>query len=232
MKKLLVLLTSVAASTSIFGQQPSTEPLTTGVDAVTPKLIANPPIGKVAFVCQSMLGKNPFLYVLNHKGTLARISKGSSPDFSSDGKKLIYSNVDGGITTRDLMTNASAPLITGVFAGRLSPNSKRLLSASFNHLTQNSLLEIVDIKTGTKTTLLSEEGGGLLSSPAWSPNGNEILFTSGRGMLVPFSEGFQIWSMNADGKSSVNMSNNGEGCNNAVWSPDGSRVAWTAKPLN
>ncbi|MEN8152646.1 MAG: DUF5050 domain-containing protein [Acidobacteriota bacterium] len=61
------------------------------------------------------------------------------------------------------------------------------------------------------------------SSPCWSPNGNEIAFTSQRGGTP------QIYVMNSDGTNVRRVTYEGTYHDNPAWSPDGSRIAYVSR---
>ena len=58
--------------------------------------------------------------------------------------------------------------------------------------------------------------------PAWSPSGDQIAFHSDR------SGDFDIWVMNADGSSLVNLTNHPGDDRYPAWSPDGTTVAFAS----
>jgi Tol biopolymer transport system component len=64
-------------------------------------------------------------------------------------------------------------------------------------------------------------------SPAWSPTGRQIAFTSDR--ANPGSGEFEIYVMNLDGSGLFQLTNDASGYGKAdlVWSPDGKWIAYT-----
>jgi len=58
--------------------------------------------------------------------------------------------------------------------------------------------------------------------PAWSPDGDQIAFHTDR------SGDFDIWAMNADGSSPVNLTNHPAVDKFPAWSPDGATIAFTS----
>ena len=61
------------------------------------------------------------------------------------------------------------------------------------------------------------------SSPAWSPDGSKIAFTS-----IRFSNDYDIYVMNQDGTGVTNLTNTGTAIDEvgASWSPDGTKIAY------
>ena len=77
---------------------------------------------------------------------------------------------------------------------------------------------------GTGEQKLSGDGDG---SPAWSPDGSQILFNSVR------SGSNQLWLMQADGQSPQNLTNADEFSHGeAVWSPDGAEIVFDRGGVN
>jgi Tol biopolymer transport system component len=77
---------------------------------------------------------------------------------------------------------------------------------------------------GTGEQKLSGDGD---SSPAWSPDGTQILFNSVR------SGSNQLWLMQADGQSPQNLTNADEVSHgDAVWSPDGEEIVFDRGGVN
>ena len=74
---------------------------------------------------------------------------------------------------------------------------------------------------GTGKRRLTQEGKHNFS-PAWSPDGRKIAFTSDR------SSSFQIWVMKADGTNPRQLTTEGEN-DGPTWSPDGKRLAFGSK---
>jgi hypothetical protein len=66
---------------------------------------------------------------------------------------------------------------------------------------------------------------GLDASPAWSPNGTKIAFASRR------TGRWQIFLMNEDGTSQVNISNSSANDTLPAWSFSGANIAFTRAPL-
>src|SRR5216117_1854859 len=66
--------------------------------------------------------------------------------------------------------------------------------------------------------LTNNPGGD--DTPAWSPDGTRIAFTSAR------DGNWEIYVMNADGSNATRLTDNG--AQMPAWSPDGTRIAFTS----
>jgi Tol biopolymer transport system component len=77
--------------------------------------------------------------------------------------------------------------------------------------------------TGRAALTASEEGGFFAVDPAWSADGNRIVFTSDRGGLSP-----ELFVMNSDGSGITRLSANPEPrfYVDPAWSPDGRWIAF------
>jgi TolB protein len=75
-------------------------------------------------------------------------------------------------------------------------------------------LYTVDIASKRETKLV----GGVYGPIDWSPNGDQILFTSG----------YDIWVVNADGSGVANLTRSDRWEIDPAWAPSGSQVAYCA----
>lgn len=143
--------------------------------------------------------------------------------YSPDGKRVVYTreteDKSGELRVLDLQTQQSTLVqkteLPGV-AADWSPDGNWITFS--DRVNGNS--EILVVRSdGTQLRNLTNEAAADYS-PAWSPDGKRILFTSGRG--VP--SGPQLYIMNADGSDPhpVTPKKGWEG--NASWSPDGSLI--------
>lgn len=78
-----------------------------------------------------------------------------------------------------------------------------------------------DVQTGELTQLTFGEGDK--DQPVWSPDGSRIAYVA----LGEGDNGLDIWVMNADGSSPVNLTQYAGDEFDPVWIPDGSLIAFT-----
>ena len=65
-------------------------------------------------------------------------------------------------------------------------------------------------------------------SPAWSPDGRQIAFSSNRDRKDDDDENVEIYVMNADGTNPINLTNHPAKDSSPDWSPDGQQIAFTS----
>ncbi len=82
--------------------------------------------------------------------------------------------------------------------------------------------EIWLYKQGKEPFQLTRTADGSSTSPAWSPDGKWISFTSSR------DERRQIYLIRPDGGEAFRLTDHEEGINSYRWSPDGKKIAFTA----
>ncbi len=80
---------------------------------------------------------------------------------------------------------------------------------------------VVAAADGSEPVPLTEDLGDN-SEPAWSPDGERILFVSNR------SGNKEIWAMNADGKRPRNLTRSSDDDWMPAWSPDGKSIAFSS----
>lgn len=76
---------------------------------------------------------------------------------------------------------------------------------------------------GTGLQNLTNSPGVSDTAPTWSPDGTQIAWASDD----PNARGFQVFVMNADGSSPVQVTGGKQNCSPA-WSPDGTRIAFAS----
>jgi Tol biopolymer transport system component len=148
-----------------------------------------------------------------------------SPSLSHDGGSLVYSSLEfrstllrvGFDPDREQIVGSAVSVIRSTLAIRdhaVSPDGQRVAFTSAG--TREDLFVVgTDGSSFRRLTDDAFRDRG----PAWSPDGNRLLFYSDR------SGSYQIWSIRPDGSGLQQLSHLKGGANFPVWSPDGSRIA-------
>ena len=186
---------------------------------------------KIAFVSKRTGNKE--ISLMDYDGyNVQRLTRNGSinldPDFSPDGREIIYTSYKRGnpdLFRRELFSGAEADIsarrginITGAFA----PDGKRIALAMSKGGSSN--IYLID-KAGKELARLTY-GGSINVSPAWSPDGAQIAFISDR-------EGKpQIFIMNADGANIHRLTFSGAYNVSPRWSPKGDRIVYCRQEGN
>lgn len=167
-----------------------------------------------------------FLYPVVGAGTV--ISAGEATQSGSSVDRIVFSRDDGVRSDDIFIANLRTGRIARLTAGRrkewdpdLSP-SGRLVVYRRNPDPQSDAADIWLMRAnGTKKRKLTHAAYDNNWSPAWSPNGRQIAYSSSRGTGEP-----SIWAMRADGRGKHRIGN-GTG-EYPDWSPDGQRLVFAA----
>jgi len=145
-----------------------------------------------------------------------------NPDFSPDGREIIFSSYKRGnpdLFKRALSSTAEVPLsnrkglnITGAW----SPDGARIALA----LSKDGDAEIYTLARDGSNPVRLTVNPAIEISPTWSPDGSRIAFVSDR-LGKP-----QIFVMNADGGAVRRLTTEGSYNVNPRWSPKGDKIAY------
>lgn len=144
-------------------------------------------------------------------------TRGTSPDFSPDGKKLALA----GIFVYDLVTKKRTQLTfegNNVFPS-WSPNGENI---AYHSMSGSPPLMIMDANGGNRRPLLPlEHNHG--ARPKWFPD-YRILFI--RGTRRENKNTVDIFAIDTTGQNLVQLTNSGESNSESKVSPDGKRISW------
>lgn len=197
--------------------------------AAAPVRAAYPGVnGKIAF--ESERAGEPDIWVMNGDGSnpvnLTADLDGYShtPSFSADGRRIVFV-FNGKLATMN--ADGSDRRITGVNASVYSgpiftPDGAQIIYEQQIGTGPDDLMIVAADGSGTPQTLPA--GGPPTSSetsPAISPDGNQLAFSSNRGV------NYDLYLGSGTGSGAVNFSNRPTFDLGADFSPDGSKLIWT-----
>jgi Tol biopolymer transport system component len=117
------------------------------------------------------------------------------------------------------MTAVAALALTGCSLGRAAPSGHLVFEREADG---NTDVYAMDVKTGEMTRLTDDPGWD--GTPAWSPDGTQIVFASQRdGSGTPV-----VYIMNADGSDQRPLTETTYSSYMPAWSPDGARIAFAS----
>jgi len=145
-----------------------------------------------------------------------------SPRWSADGRRILFSVVDGQASTLESVDSTGSHRETTAHiagrAARLSPDGARVLYATGSWTAVSLFVANID---GSKAVLVND-GASVAWNPDWSPDGKQIAYTGRAG------DRLDIWLVNADGTNRRQLthiiSDDGQ-AQVPAWSADGRQLA-------
>ena len=150
------------------------------------------------------------------------VASDGPPDWSPDGKSIIFTHRDGGHLAIWRM-DAGGGNARGLYGGAgdnavavWSPDGARI--AFTNDRSGKAQIYVVD--AGGTNFRMVNTGPGRAAEPAWSPDGTRIVFESDR------DGNDEIYIASFEAEFPVRWTSNVAEDDRPVWSPDGSRIAF------
>jgi dipeptidyl aminopeptidase/acylaminoacyl peptidase len=182
------------------------------------------------------LGPNPALLVVPRFGaapkTIIRVGREvreatiEEPEFSPDGERILYQRserrTDSIWTVRPDGSNPRrlGPVLVTAFDATWSPRGDTIAYAGVKRGDLRTRLYVVSSAGGKPRRISDQE---ILDGPVWSPDGNWVTFTNYEG---------EIRRVHPDGTGEEVIAElPGEEVRGLLWSPDGRRLAYMARPF-
>ena len=115
----------------------------------------------------------------------------------------------------------------GAASPSLSQNGLSLIYVRFNReAADDTDLAIFDLERNTHTPFIDQPGPQLF--PDWSPDGKQIVYTSGHCGMECGRVIQELWIAEVNGKSARQLLMTNSHCTHPIWSRDGKRIAFSS----
>lgn len=205
-----------------------------GLDDLSPSI--SPDGSKIAFTT-SRHGTFE-IYVMNGDGSSpTRLTNNfvhdMEPSWSPDGTRIAFVRNDNQIYVMNANGTGEVNISNNGYRDigpSWSPDGTRIVFASDQGDAFATYTEIYTMDPdGTDRTRLTVNHGEHDYLARWSPDGTKITWTRDDASNPQFySAALDVWIMNANGSGQANLTNHGRGDANAVWSPDGTKIAFVS----
>lgn len=168
-------------------------------------------------------GHGPETNLTNREGTWD-----IEPDFSPDGKSIVYSSGDSmaSLTLRIMNADGSNDRLfydgpANEVGANWSPDGSKIVFSSFDSNLKTNVIHLVD-SDGSNVRTLTADMPGQSSGASWSPGGEWILFSN-----RPSEDGQRdIYRMRADGSDRVRLTHDAISQTAPIYSPDGEWIVF------
>jgi TolB protein len=160
---------------------------------------------------------------------ILKSEKGSiqCPNWSKDGKSLIYNSAEGLLYNYDIGTGVVKKINSGSATQNnndhvISPDGKMIAISNYVGPKRKSTIFIMPLEGTDNPIKISSEDSGHSYLHSWSPDGKNIIFTGQR------NDEWDIWSINIDTKEEKNLTNFTGLDDGSEYSPDGKWIYFNA----